>query len=158
VNWAWLFPATYVLHLAEEYWGGDGYTRHLAQTRGIHLSRLRFLILAALGFLLLIVGLILAQAFKFPQLSLVILGTVVLINGLSHTISSIRTRRYDPGLISGILIWVPLGIATLLQLKGSMHTSRYLTGVVIGLAIQGIVSLLVLSGGKHSKESPTPSS
>jgi uncharacterized membrane protein HdeD (DUF308 family) len=158
VYWAWLFPTTYLLHLAEEYWGGDGYTRHLAQTRGVHLSRLRFLIMAALGFLLLIVGLILAQILKFPQLALVILGTVVLVNGLSHTLSSIRTRRYDPGLISGILIWVPLGMATLLQLKSTMHTSRYVTGIAIGLVIQGIVSLLVLSGGKQSKESANHSS
>jgi hypothetical protein len=152
VIWAWLFPTTYLLHIAEEYWGGDGYTRHLSQTRGLYLSPLRFFILTAIGFLLMIAGIIVAQTFKFPQLLLVILGTVFFINGLSHAISSILTRKYDPGLISGVLIWVPLGIATLLQLKGSMPTSRYLMGSVIGLMIQGTVSLLALSAGKSSKE------
>lgn len=141
--WAWLFPIAYVLHIAEEYWGGDGFILHLSQTRGVHFSPMRFFVMTGIGLTLMILGIALAQKFKFPQLLLVIFGTVILINGLAHAISSIVTRRYNPGLMSGMLIWIPLGALTLAQLWGSMHTSRYLTAAGIGAAIQAVVSLVL---------------
>jgi hypothetical protein len=91
------------VHLAEEYWCG-GYLAHLSNTRGVNLSRRRFLLLAGLGLVLMVVGLILAQWFRFPQLLLVIFGTVVLANGLLHTISGLMAGKYTPGFLLGLLL------------------------------------------------------
>jgi Protein of unknown function with HXXEE motif len=143
--WPWLFPVTYLVHIAEEYWGGDGYSAHLANTRGVKLPPTNFLVLTGLGGVLMIVGIMLAAQFKFPQLLLVIFGALVLANGLSHTISGVSTAKYNPGLISGVLLWIPLGAITLLRLKGSMSGHRFFTALVIGVAIQVVVSLLSVS-------------
>jgi len=37
-SWLWLFPMTYLVHIAEEYWGGEGYSAYLFRLRGVHLS------------------------------------------------------------------------------------------------------------------------
>jgi hypothetical protein len=148
VFWPWLFPLTYLLHIAEEYWGGDGYLAYLSRTKGVVLSSMRFLFMTGIGWVLMIAGIPLARMFGFPQLLMVILGTVFLVNGVSHAISSMVTARYNPGLVTGMLIWMPLGIVTLVQLRERMRAARYLTALVIGVAIQAVVSLLSLRGGK----------
>src|SRR5438270_773910 len=125
--WPWLFPSTYLLHIAEEFWGGEGYSAHLAQTRGVSLTAPRFFFLTGLGALLMIAGIAIAERLHFSQLLLVIFGTVVLINGLSHAVTGLRTARYNPGLWTGILLWVPLGALTLVRLKGGMSGARFLT-------------------------------
>ena len=146
--WPWLFPFTYLLHIAEEYWGGGGYSAYLSRTKGVDLTARRFLFMTGAGLVLMIVGIPLAYTFRFPQLLMIILGTVFLVNGVSHTISGMVTAKYNPGLLSGMLIWIPLGILTLVQLTGRMSAARYLTAVAVGVGIQVIVSLLSLKGGR----------
>ena len=149
--WPWLFPSIYLLHIAEEFWGGEGYSAHIAKTKGVSLTSPRFFFLTGLGCLLMIAGIAIAERLHFSQLLLVILGTVVLINSLSHSITAVRTARYNPGLWTGILFWIPLGVLTLLRLKGSMSGSRFLTGLAIGAGVQVAASLLSMSGGKISE-------
>ena len=146
--WPWLFPLTYLLHIAEEYWGGDGYSAYLSRTKGVVLSSMRFLLMTGFGWVLMIAGIPVAQMFGFPQLTMVILGTVFLVNGVSHAVSSAVTARYNPGLVTGMLIWIPLGLVTLVQLRERMSATRYLTAILIGVGIQAVVSLLSLKGGK----------
>jgi hypothetical protein len=150
--WPWLFPFTYLLHIAEEFWGGEGYSAHVAKAKGVSLTSLRFFFLTGVGALLMVAGIVIAQRLHFLQLLLVILATVVLVNGLSHALTAGRTARYNPGLWTGILLWIPLGTLTLLSLKGSMSGGRFLTGLAIGAGIQVVVSLLSVSGGKVSEE------
>ncbi|MDQ3172961.1 MAG: hypothetical protein M3Q91_04515 [Acidobacteriota bacterium] len=40
---------TYLLHIAEEYWGGEGYSAYLLKLRGVQLSPTRFLVVQAIG-------------------------------------------------------------------------------------------------------------
>jgi hypothetical protein len=78
----------------------------------------------------------------------VILGTVVLINGLSHLVTSSYYREYGPGLISGVLIWIPFGLATLIRFRNSMRTSRYWLYLGIGVGINAAIAVITLKGGK----------
>lgn len=77
--WSWLFPITYLLHIAEEYWGGEGYSAYLLRLRGVQLSPPRFLLVQAIGLALMIAGIILARRLQFPNLLSVVLGAVVLV-------------------------------------------------------------------------------
>lgn len=145
--WPWLFPSTYLIHIAEEYWGGGGYPAHMAKTRGIRFTPSRFFFLTSMGGLIMTALIFIAVRLDFPQLVLVIFGTVVLANGLSHTITGVLTSRYNPGLYTGLLLWIPLGALTLARLSGSMGAGRYLTGLALGVGIQLSVSLVTKSGG-----------
>ena len=124
-GWSWLFPVSYLLHIAEEYWGGEGYSAYLLRLRGIQLSPARFLVIQAIGLALMTLGVILARRLKFPNLLSVILGSVILVNGLTHTALSLAYTEYVPGLITSILLWIPLGIVTLLGLRRTMRQARY---------------------------------
>lgn len=146
--WPWLFPLTYLIHIAEEYRGGGGYSEHLSRTKGVELPSVRFLSMNALGVLLMIAGIFVAARLNWPQLLLVIYGTITLVNGLSHTATGVIKASYNPGLISAALIWVPLGAVTLVLIRGTVPAPRFLTGLAIGLGIQVTVSLLALRGGR----------
>jgi len=147
----WLHPLTLVVHLAEEYFGGVMLADSPQTMKGVGLTRARFLALTGLGVALVIIGIILARLFGFTQLLLVILGTFILINGTSHAITSWLKAEYNPGVATGLLLWIPLGAVTLVYLKSSMSWQRFLTGIVIGIAIHAIVSLM--ARGKRQHES-----
>jgi hypothetical protein len=142
----WLFPLTYLLHIAEEYWGGEGYPAYLFRVHGVKLSGTRFLILQSLGILLMVVGILIARRLKFPILLLLILATVSLTNALTHIVQSLLIAGYEPGLVSSVLVWLPLGAFTLFRLRAVMNGGRYLLGVAIGLAISAAIRIITLGG------------
>ncbi len=148
----WLHPLTLVVHLAEEYFGGVMLADSPQTMKGVGLTRARFLALTGLGVALVIIGIILARSFGFTQLLLVILGTFVLINGTSHAITSWRKAEYNPGVATGVLLWIPLGALTLVYLKSSMSWQRYWTGILIGIAIHAIVSWLAHGKRQHARD------
>lgn len=132
-HWLWLFPFAYCLHIIEEI-KGVGHE--------INLSLNVFLILSVTAWLLMSCGILLAQRFGFPHFMGVCLGSTVFLNGLSHISHSLLHRGYDAGLISGSVIFIPLGLVTLINLRNNMRGRRYIVGVVVGMAIQTIATLL----------------
>ncbi len=147
--WLWLFPITYALHIVEEVLGGGGYSAYLERLRGIHLSPIRFMIAQVVGFVLMVLGIFVSRRFKFPNSYCVVLGSVVLVNSLTHTVQTFVHREYVPGLVTAVLIWMPLGIATLLRLIGSVKKFRYWMCILAGVAINLAVELLIISGGSQ---------
>jgi len=133
----WLFLLVYPLHIIEEIRGVGAF-------RGINLSLKQFFILSGAGCLLLAVGILLAQRFRFPQLLEIVFGTVFLLNGLSHIINCVVIRGYDAGVITGTLILMPLGVTSLIRLRNSMRWLRYSAGVGLGLVVEGIITVLAL--------------
>ena len=53
--WTWVFPITFLIHITEEYFGGEGYSGYLLRLRGITLSPQRFLVGQAIAFALMVV-------------------------------------------------------------------------------------------------------
>jgi len=134
-HWLWLFPLAYLLHIIEEA-GGVG------DVRGINVSLDIFLILSTGAWLLMTGGIVLAQRFGFPQFIGVCLGTTVFLNGLSHIFNSLIHRACDAGVISGSVVFIPLGLATLISLRNSMRRQRYIVGVILGIPIQTIATII----------------
>ncbi len=132
-HWLWLFPFAYCLHIIEEI-KGVGHE--------INLSLNVFLMLSVAAWLLMTCGIVLAQRFGFPHFMGVCLGSTVFLNGLWHIFHSLIHGGYDAGLISGSVIFIPLGLATLISLRNSMRGQRYIVGVVVGMAIQTIATIL----------------
>jgi hypothetical protein len=137
-----LFPLTYALHIAEEYWGGEGYPAYLLQVHGVHFSAARFWVWQSVGIVLMIAGVFLAHRLNFPHLLLIILATVFFKNALTHIVRSALRTTYEPGLVTSILLWVPLGATTLIQLRGLMRVRRYLLGIAIGLGVSAMIELI----------------
>jgi hypothetical protein len=140
----WLFPVTYLFHIAEEFWGGEGYPAYLLRTYGVHLSAERFIILQTIGMILMMLGILIARRQNFPHLLLVIFATVFLKNALIHILRSALAMEYQPGLLTSVLIWLPLGLLTLLHFGRVIRARRYVLGVAIGLAISAAIEMMTL--------------
>lgn len=144
----WLFPPAYLLHATEEFLGGGALSAATsANLKGVNLNARQFLMINSIAFLILILAIVLPRLFKFPEWMLVCLGTIISINAISHTVSTVVMRAYNPGVITGLLIFMPLGAVTLLGLKARMSTRRYLTAMALGLVVHGIITFLALRGG-----------
>jgi hypothetical protein len=149
VLWSWLFPLSYVIHIAEEYWGGEGYPAYILRLRGVHMSTGRFLMAQGLGFVLVTIGIVAARRFKFLPMMLVILGSMVTGNCLTHLVTALSTMSYGPGLVSTILIWGPLGVATMIRFKRAIDNPvQYWLAIGIGIGINVIVGIVTMRGGR----------
>jgi hypothetical protein len=145
----WLLPVIFLLHSAEEYWGGGGYSAYMGRTRGVAISPTRFIVLSSIGWSLILLGVVLARKLSFPQWLLACLGSLLLVNGLSHTARALSTTEYNPGLASALVVFIPFGAWTLVRLKPRMMNRSFWTAALVGLVIQVSVTLISLSGGRQ---------
>jgi hypothetical protein len=142
----WLFPVAYLIHAIEEFFGGEGLPLTPHRMRGFNLTPVQFIIINSVALLLLIFGLYIARRRGFPHLLMVIVGSIMLVNGSLHVLTAIRTSAYTPGLITSPLVFIPLGAWTLVSLFGDMSWLRYCTGVALGGGVHVIISLLAHNG------------
>lgn len=105
-----LFPLSYALHVAEEAWGGESFPVWASRLSGASFSLEEFVVLNGAAFAAMCIAVVLPA--RWPRMRHVVtpaLGTIVAGNGAAHVVASLWTSTYSPGLISGALVWVPLG-------------------------------------------------
>jgi hypothetical protein len=147
-SWAWLFPIAYLVHIAEEYWGG--FPVWVSRFWGVESSDSNFLSWNGGAWLMMLVGVALVLWTKSYRWLLVGFGTVVLINGTVHTVASVLTRSYSPGLISGLLLFVPLGAITLVRAWKKVNRLTFRVGVIVGILMHAVVVLLAFGFARMS--------
>ncbi|HEV2800882.1 MAG TPA: HXXEE domain-containing protein [Pyrinomonadaceae bacterium] len=146
--WGWLFPATYALHILEELWGGVGFTAWLGRVAGVQLETRQFFIWNALALLLMAVGVVLAGRFKHLRWLLLAYAVAFTLNALTHLAASLYTVSYSPGLVSGLLLWLPLGAHALLGYRKTLSRRGRRAGLFVGLLMHAAVLALTLWGGR----------
>ncbi len=141
--WLWLFPLTYAVHVAEEAFAGERFYRWIDRSPitwafGIQMNARQFFVLNAIFMTAMIAAVIAAS---YPGWAWVIpgLGTLVCVNAVGHVAGSIATRRYSPGLLSGILLWLPLGVATVHFASDLLPPHAVRVGIAAGILAQGLV-------------------
>jgi hypothetical protein len=146
--WLALFPITFLMHFAEEYWVGEGYPAYLYRLRGVELSTTRFVTLQLIGFVLTVAGCIISRQLRFGEIMALILGGAVLANGITHALTAIWDGRYGPGLLVSAMIWIPLGISTFFVMFSRVSHLQFILSALGGFAINGVIALLAMRGGK----------
>jgi hypothetical protein len=146
VRWGWLFPATYCVHIAEEWRGGEGFPAWWSRLTGAELSVERFLALNAYALAGMTLGVALAVVFRQMRWLLVGFGAAVLMNGLAHIGASVLTRSYSPGAVSGALLWLPLGAWALAAGRRNLSRRDFGAGVAVGLLMHAAVTMLAFFG------------
>jgi len=142
--WLTLFPLTYFTHIAEEYWGGGGYSKYLLTTYSVELSPQRFLWLQALGVSLMGLGVVAGLVLRFPITMLAMLSAIVLGNALVHTIRSIKEWMYTPGLITAVAFWLPLGFISLIACWKFVSGGRLALALGVGVVTNCVVELITM--------------
>jgi hypothetical protein len=147
-SWAWLFPLSYLIHIAEEYWGG--FPAWIARFWGVESPLSNFLIWNGGAWVMMTVGVVLVLRTKSYRWLLVSYAMVVLVNGAAHALASVVTRSYSPGLVSGLLLFIPLGAITLRRARALVNRRTFRAGLIVGLLMQAAVVLLAFGFARIS--------
>jgi hypothetical protein len=75
----------------------------------------------------------------------------VLVNGVLHLATTILTRTYSPGVVSGVVLWIPLGLYYVMQGNAILPGRELWTALSAGVAIQAGVSMLAFALGKSNE-------
>ena len=147
-SWAWLFPLSYLIHIAEEYWGG--FPAWIARFWGVESSLSNFLIWNGGAWVMMTVGVVLMLWTKSYRWLLVSYAMVVLVNGAVHALASVVTKSYSPGLVSGLLLFIPLGAITLRRARARVNRRTFRAGLIVGLLMHVAVVLLAFGFARIS--------
>lgn len=146
--WLALFPLTFIIHFAEEYWAGGGYIAYLYRLRGVRMTKADFLRGQAIGFVWFSSPVVWWWFDGFPFVLVLLTSGFMLCNGITHTVTAIWDRHYGPGLVASIVLWIPLGAFTIALLYGYVPTWEWALVSLIGIAMNGGVGVLTMMGGK----------
>jgi len=138
----WIFLAFLVLHLTEEFLGGIRPGFDSDKLHGMDLSPIGFVRTNLVAVLGLAVGNFLALWFGFPQFVLVSLSTFMLVNAARHCVKSIKDLAYSPGLVTAVLVFIPLGAFTLIRVEPRMRLVRFSLALGLGLIFQFAASFI----------------
>jgi hypothetical protein len=141
----WLFPATYGVHLLEEYFVRGGFPVWAQRALGIQLSNREFVAWNAFAFALICLGALLVSRharFRFIEIAMAI---AVLGNVAAHVIGSLATWTYSPGLITAVFAWIPLASVRLqTACRASSRRGRF-AGTCVGVFVTVVVLAVLAS-------------
>jgi len=89
-----------------------------------------------------VLGILISRRLHFPNQMFVILAALIVGNAFVHLARSIMYDAYEPGLLTSLLLWLPLGLVTLLSLFIKMTRLRFVVNVATGIAICVAVELI----------------
>ena len=143
--WPLLLPASYLLHLVEEWFGGEGFAAWTERALGQPVSTTRFLILNAVvwpSFAALTLA-----AIKRPAVAwfLTSFGTIVVINALLHALGTLASSSYSPGLVTGLLLYLPLGSLAIHRGRQELSGGAFARAVFLGVAAHIVVALIAFA-------------
>ena len=143
--WAVLLPAAYAVHLVEEWFGGEGLLAWTARIKAEPLDEGIFFLLNGFTFPLVLATTLLAIV--YPRLSWVptAWGAVFLVNGVLHLLGSAATASYFPGVVTGSLLYLPLGWLALSTGYRQETPSTFGRAVALGVGYHALVLLVSLS-------------
>jgi len=67
------------------------------------------------------------------------------VNGIVHALLSLFTLTYSPGTISGLLLFIPLGIIIFNRIMPQLRKAEKIIAVTIGIFVLFSVSLIAIN-------------
>jgi hypothetical protein len=144
-DWIWLFPLTYLIHAMEEYWCGEGFYRWSARIIGRGMSPEQFVAINSSAWIAMVASILVFRKTPSVRWLTITFATVVFINGIAHLAGSVWTSTYSPGVVSGLLLWIPLGAATFYRAWKRVTRRSFIAGVLVGAAIHGVLFIVLSS-------------
>ena len=139
----WLFFPAYLIHVAEEWFAG--FPRWVAIVAGRPVPDAAFLIINAIAIVLLIVGIRSATQAEESGWIAVAIAAIALINTVFHAGGSVLTGTYSPGLISAVVLYVPLGSLAMVRALNQAPHATSARGVAVGVMIHAVVFVVAFA-------------
>ena len=132
-----LFPLSFGLHILEEWFAG--FLEWVALILGAELPRGAFVVINAVALGAMVIAARAASAREENGWLAIAIATIVLVNALLHVLGSLVTRSYSPGLLTGIVLYLPLGQLALIRAWMQARRTTFCRGVVVGLAVHAVI-------------------
>jgi len=133
----WLFVPAYVAHVAEEWLGG--FPQWIAMVAGRPLPASAFFIVNGIALLLAVAGIRAAiRSDRYGWIAVAV-ATIALVNTLAHAGGAALTGTYSPGLISAVVLYVPLGALAIIRAVDQAPREQLRRGIAAGLIIHALV-------------------
>jgi hypothetical protein len=133
------------LHIAEEYWCGERFFNWASRVAGINMTEDAFLGINQFAWIVMFLGCVVATLAPEMRWLVVAFASAVSLNGVAHLLASIFTWSYSPGVVTGLLLWIPLGVFTLVRARGRVSRVGYLVGILLGFGLHTLVTLTAYS-------------
>jgi hypothetical protein len=135
----WLIAA-YLIPLAEEWFGGFPEWSRVIREAGV--SSQRFILINSIALALFVVLSVTARRRPglawFPST----LAAIFLINGVLHALATWRYGVYSPGTVSGLLIYIPLGVLVLREMREYLSESAFIACLGMGAVAHVFISFI----------------
>jgi hypothetical protein len=137
-----LLPLTLLAHQLEEYFGG--FPLWYSNLLDAQLSNQDFIMINGVG-LFIIAGFSLSYLINKNNLILAALGTLIFVNGIIHLMLSIFTLSYSPGVISGVILFLPLGTGIYKRILPELKDRDKIAAISIGILFLIFVSMIAMN-------------
>ncbi len=137
---ALLLPVAFLLHLAEEWFGGISAWTLIAL--GNEISPERFVLINGIAFPIFVAGSV--AAYYFPRMAWfsAFFAAMLGLNGVLHTLATLGLGLYSPGTVTGVLLYLPLSVVVLRASATQLSRSVFASSVLFGVLIHGLISFL----------------
>jgi len=137
---ALLMPIVFLLHFAEEWFGG--LSSWTLDALGNELSSERLIIINAIAFPIFLIGTI--TAVYYPRMAWFATAFAALLglNGVLHTLATLGFASYSPGAITSFVLFIPLSVIVLRLSFVRLSGRIFIGAVILGFLIHGLVSFL----------------
>ena len=132
--WVWLFPPVYAIHLIDERLYGLGTADFATQYMGIWFTNEAWVWVNVPSMILMTVAAALVARRRWPEWVAVALATHFALHGLGRLTTSLWFWIIQPGLLSGLLLCVPLAGAVFLRARHTLSWPEIRSGLLFGVA------------------------
>ena len=140
-----LYPGVYLIHLIDERYYGIGTADFSTQNFGVLFTNQAWWAVNVPSLIILTVTAALVARRVWPRWLAVALATHLAFHGLMRVPLSAWTLTIAPGLISGLLLCVPLSVFTLVWGWSALPRSQFRNGILTGIAsVQPLWHFLLL--------------
>jgi len=136
----WLLPLSYALHILEEWFGG--FPEWMALILGSELPRAAFVMINATAMLAMLIAARATIAREKNGWMGIAIATILFVNGIAHILGSLVTRSYSPGLLTSIVLYLPLGQLALMRAWFQAQREMFGRGVITGLVLHAFVVVI----------------
>jgi hypothetical protein len=144
----WLLVAAYALHILEEWFGG--FPEWLAVVAGAPLPRDAFVLINAVALAAMAAATRTATRDESRGWLAIVVAAILFANGLLHLLASVVTRTYSPGVITGVVFYLPLGQLALLRAWEQAPRPFFVRGILTALGLHAIVSVVAFGLSRSS--------
>ncbi len=136
----WPFVPAYMIHVAEEWFAG--FPLWLEQIVGRPLPGSAFLLINAVALAMMIAAIRAATRAEDNGWIAVAIATIVLVNTAAHAAGAAMTQSYAPGLVSAVVLYVPLGSLAMIRAFDHAPRDQVRRGIIAGILVHAAVFIV----------------